>query len=249
MEGMRPSVTKSPLTAPARAPTATPARSGKKSPPALVATAPEVTAHSPSIEPVEMSISPQRITWLTASAMTPSTAIEVRMDSRLPTCKNRSFASVNAATSTTRKIRAGASGRARNLRNTVPPAPRLPAPASLIARHLLTWTVRARPASGGRGHDILLGGLPTPELAADAALAHHQDAVGHREDFLELRGDEQDGLAFLRQVIHETVDLGLSPDINAPRGLIEQQDPWFAGQRLCHDDLLLISAREPANGI
>ena len=62
MEGMRPSVTREPLIAPHRAPTATAAASGTRNPPTLCAAAPPATAHRPSIEPVEMSISPHSTT-------------------------------------------------------------------------------------------------------------------------------------------------------------------------------------------
>src|SRR5215212_7691363 len=244
MEGMRPSVTRVPLIAPHRAPTATAASSGNTNPPTLVATAPPATAHRPSIEPVEMSISPQRTTWLTARAITPSTATEIRMDSRFVTLRNVSLKTEKTTTSRIRKASAGVSGRPSTRRNLVPPSAFAAwVPASLVIRHLLLGT------AGGRGHHLLLGRLIPRELAGDATFAHHQDAVRHREYLLELGGDQQDRLALLRQIVHETVDLRFRPDIDAARGLIEQQHVGFAGERLCYDDLLLVAPREPAHGI
>src|SRR5919112_842272 len=222
MEGMRPSVTREPLMAPQSAPTATAAASGTRNPPVVCAAAPPATAHRPSIEPVEMSISPASTTWLTARAMTPSTATEVRMDSRLETLRNSPLNTEKATTSRMRKASAGASGRPRTLRNPSPP-PAFAALASLILGNLPLGT------AGCRGHNALLRRLPARELARDSALSHHQDAVGHGEDLLQLGRDEQDRLSLPGQVVHEAVDLRLRPDVDAPRGFIEQQHVWLAG--------------------
>src|ERR671920_859228 len=244
MEGIRPSVTRVPLIAPQRAPTATAATSGSKNPPVLCAAAPPATAHRPSIEPVEMSISPQRTTWFTARAMTPSTATEVRMDSRLGTLRNLSLSTEKTTTSKIRKASAGASGRRRYRRNRASPSvPATRALASLILGNPLLST------AGSRGHHALLSRLSPRELGRDTALAHHQHAVSHREYFLKLGGDQQDCLTLLRQVVHEAVDLRLRPDVDAAGGLIQQQDVWLAGERLGDDDLLLVAAREPVHGV
>src|SRR3712207_459882 len=196
MDGMRPAVTSRPLTAPASAPAATPASRGRIRPPVFVATAPAATAQRPIIEPVEMSISPHRTTWLTAKAMVPSTATEITMDSKLEPLRNLSLLSEKATTSTARNTRAGASGRTINLRKASPgEVPRCSAGAlaSLIV-HLLSCIVGGRSllSSGGRGHHLLLVSLVPPEFAGDPALPHDHDSIGHREDLLQLGGDEQD---------------------------------------------------------
>src|SRR5215210_53653 len=244
MEGMRPSVTRVPLIAPQRAPTATAAKSGSTNPPVLCAAAPPATAHRPSIEPVEMSISPQRTTWLTARAMIPSTATEVRIASRLVTLRNLPLKTEKTTTSKIRKASAGASGRRRYRRKPAPlSVPAAWALASLSLGNLLLG------AACGRGHNALLGRLSPRELAGDTALAHHQDAVSHREYFLQFGGNEQDGLTLLRQVVHEAVDLRLCPDIDAPRGLVQQQHVRLSGERLGDDYLLLVAPREPAHRV
>src|SRR5215204_541994 len=188
MDGMRPAVTSRPFIAPQRAPTATAASRGRIRPPVLKATAPAATAQRPIIEPVEMSISPHSTTWLTASAMIPSTATEITMDSKLVPLRNLSLLREKAATSTARNTRAGASGRTINLRRTSPREtlrPSVGARASLIFGRLLSGPVKGRPTfpSGGRGHHVLLGGYLPFEFPSDAALPHNQDAVGHRENF------------------------------------------------------------------
>src|SRR5918912_244634 len=150
MDGMRPAVTNTPLIAPQRAPTATP-----------------------------------------ASAMIPSTATEITMDSKLEPLRNVSLLREKPTTSTARNTRAGASGRTMNLRKTSPrEVPRCSpgARASVIA-HLLSGVIGsgAIPSSGGRGHHVLLRGLFSLELTCNAALSHDHDPVGHREDFFQLR--------------------------------------------------------------
>src|SRR5215217_42795 len=246
MAGMRPSVTSAPLSAPASPPTATPAKSGSRRPPVESETAPAAIAHRPSIEPVEMSISPHSITWLTARATTPSTATESTIDSRLEAVRNRSLASVKATRRTARNASAGASGRTRNLRSTASPAPRsADARASLIAG-LLSGPLAA---PGGGGHDPLLRGSFSIELSGDAALAHNQDPVGHGKDLLQLTGYEQYGLSLFGQVVHEAVDLRLGAHVDAAGRLVEQQDGRFARQRLGDDHFLLIAAREPGDRV
>src|SRR5918992_114829 len=170
MAGMPPRGTSAPLGAPARAPTATPVRSGRRIPPDESATAPAAIAQRPSIEPVEMSISPHSMTWLTARAMTPSTATESTIDSRLEAVRNMSLASVKATRRTARNARAGASGRTRNLLAAAPPALPRSARASLIAG-LLSGSFAS---PGGGGHDPLLR-RSALELSGDAAFAHYQD--------------------------------------------------------------------------
>src|SRR5918994_2094893 len=193
----------------------------------------------PSVTRVPL-IAPQRTTWFTARAMTPSTATEVRMDSKLGTLRNLSLSTEKATTSKTRKASAGVSGRPRYRRNRASPS--APATrASLILGNLPPG------GAGSRGHHVLLGRISPRELARDTALAHHQHAVGHREYLLQLGGDQQDRLALLRQVVHEAVDLRLRPDVDAPRGLIQQQDVRLAGERLGDDDLLLVAPREPVH--
>src|SRR5215218_7735225 len=248
MDGMRPKVTSRPLTAPASAPTATPASRGRRRPPVLVATAPAATAQRPIIEPVEMSISPHRITWLTARAMVPSTATDTTMDSKLGPLRNLSLLSEKAANRTARNTRAGASGRSMNLRKVSPrepPRSSLGARASLIP-YLLPRVIGsgAIPSSGGRGHHLLLVGIAPPELAGDVAFPHDHDPVRHREDLLQLGRYEQDGLALLGQVGYEAVDLRLGSHVDAPGGLIEEQDGRLAGQRFGQDHLLLVATRE-----
>src|SRR3712207_684363 len=148
------------------------------------------------MEPVDMSISPARMTWLTARAMVPRTATEVRIDSRLEPLKNLSLLSEKPTSRTARNTRAGASGRAMNLRKAslrVPPVPSagVGARASLMVT-LLSGAAgsRASPAPRRRGHDVLLRGLFPLELPGEASLPHNQNPVGHGENLFE-RSEER----------------------------------------------------------
>ena len=88
------------------------ASSGRISPPTAVPTAPTTTAHTPSIEPTEMSMSPARMTWLTPSATIPSTATEARMPAELSRREEAVGEHAKITTSTARNTTAGAAGRA-----------------------------------------------------------------------------------------------------------------------------------------
>ncbi len=90
----------------------------------------------------------------------------------------------------------------------------------------------------------MLVGLGAAELGHEAALAHDQDAVAHAQHLGQLAGDHEDAQALLGQLAHEPVDLGLGADVDAARGLVDDEQPGLAGQPLAHDDLLLVAAGE-----
>ena len=98
----------------------------------------------------------------------------------------------------------------------------------------------------GVGHDPFLGGLGGRDLARDPALAHHEDPVAHPQDLGQLRRDHHDRLALGGQIVEQSVDLGLRPDIDAARRLVEDQDVGVAREPLRDDDLLLVAARQVA---
>ena len=151
----------------------------------------------PSIEPDEMSISPAQHHLV--DRQRDHAEHGHRSDDRLEVadgCKKRSLASEKATKSTSEEDAERAPRGAGGTCGAHAPraAPRS-APRLTHRRSAPPWlTPFALLDAGGRGHDALLGGLVAPELAGHAALAHDQDAVGHGEDLLELRGDEQDGL-------------------------------------------------------
>ena len=84
------------------------------------------------------------------------------------------------------------------------------------------------------------------QFAGDAALPHHQDAVGHLQQFRHLGTHHQDRRAGARQLVHHLEDFHLRADIDAARRLIEQEYTRAARQPLRDHDLLLIAAAQPS---
>ena len=85
-------------------------------------------------------------------------------------------------------------------------------------------------------------------LADELAVSHDEEAGGKGEKFREIRGDQYDGAAGGGEFSDQGVDFSLSADINAPGGFIDEKDLGIGGEPLCHDKLLLISAREAEGG-
>src|SRR5215218_8404863 len=57
-------------------------------------------------------------------------------------------------------------------------------------------------------------GRVMPEFGHDGAVAHHENAIGQREQLQEIGGDEQDTLAALREAINQFVQLEFRADVN-----------------------------------
>src|SRR5690606_20355174 len=70
------------------------------------------------------------------------------------------------------------------------------------------------------------------------------DAVAGPEQLLQLGGDDDDGLARGDHAVDEAVDLVLGADVDAARGLVEDQHLGLGVQPLPQHDLLLVAARE-----
>ena len=83
-----------------------------------------------------------------------------------------------------------------------------------------------------------------PVLADDPPLVDDEDAVGEREDLLELERDEQDRAPLVALLDEPAVDELDRADVEAARGLGGQQDARVALDLAGDDDLLLVAARE-----
>src|SRR5699024_11002656 len=68
------------------------------------------------------------------------------------------------------------------------------------------------------------------KLLGNGALAHHQDAIAHCLYLLQLGGDENDTPALLGQTAHQGIDLTFGAHVNAPGGLVHQNDGAVGGQ-------------------
>ena len=82
------------------------------------------------------------------------------------------------------------------------------------------------------------------ELAGHAAVAEDVDAVADGQQLRHLARDEQEGGALLGQLADQLVDLGLGPDVDAARRLVEEEEDDARQQELADHDLLLVAAAE-----
>ena len=83
---------------------------------------------------------------------------------------------------------------------------------------------------------------PSAEFAAQAAFAHHENAVAHLQNFGQVAGDHQHGHAVRREFADEAIDLGLRADIHALRRLVENQQLRFRREPFREHDHLLVAA-------
>src|SRR5437016_7794403 len=81
-------------------------------------------------------------------------------------------------------------------------------------------------------------------LSNDLPAPHHQQPVAEPQDLIQFGRDDDDRRAGLGQLIDDSMNLTLPPNIDAPGRLVEQQDGGIGTQPLGHNDLLLVAARE-----
>jgi hypothetical protein len=81
-----------------------------------------------------------------------------------------------------------------------------------------------------------------PATTIRAAFAHNADTVTQREQFRQVAGDEENRQSFLGQASNEIMELILCADIDALRGLVQDEDPGFSSEPARDGDFLLIAA-------
>src|ERR1700678_3039743 len=79
------------------------------------------------------------------------------------------------------------------------------------------------------------------EEATHLAAAHHHDAVGHADQLLNLRGNEEDRGTCGDHLVDDLVNLIFRSDVYAARRLVEDEDRGRAEQPFRNHDLLLIA--------
>src|SRR6478735_5967782 len=90
--------------------------------------------------------------------------------------------------------------------------------------------------------DVVVG--PLVDLAP---VAHHDESVAEPEDLLELGGDEDHRHPLGSQLGDLGLDLRLGADVDAPGGLVEDEDLGLDDQPASEQHLLLVAAREVAH--
>ena len=98
------------------------------------------------------------------------------------------------------------------------------------------------------GADFGLGGaeeLLRREVGEDAAGVEEDDAVGEIEGFVEVVGDEEDGLAeALKQGAHHLLHLEAGEGIERAEGLVHEEDGRVGGEGTGQACTLALAARE-----
>src|ERR1700678_1229362 len=85
------------------------------------------------------------------------------------------------------------------------------------------------------------------DLADQSKAVHDEDAVGERDHFGHIAGDEKNGCALAGDLADELVEVGLRLDVDADRRLVDDEDLRLRRQPFCDRHLLLIPAREIAD--
>ena len=96
-----------------------------------------------------------------------------------------------------------------------------------------------------RRDDALASQRLAGELADDPSLRHDKHAVAQVRQLLRVGGYDQHRHALARQVADEPMDLGPRADVDAARGLVENEHFRLRLQPTSDDDLLLIAAAQP----
>ena len=94
----------------------------------------------------------------------------------------------------------------------------------ILSRHIVA---RREP------HDGFFAQLRAAKLAGDAALVHHERAIGQADDFFQFARRKQNRNAAAGQLVHQFVDFFFRADIDAARRFIEQQQLRASGKATC----------------
>src|SRR6185295_17925396 len=194
---------------------------------------------------------PVMMTKVHAIARTPFTAVDCRIATRLSACMKFGEASVKNIMSASRLAKASSFCRVAGLSSQAF-RPNAPSVAALVVA-ATDWVVGSIEgawrsgdgdalALGRQLHDSFLRRLARGDLSRQTTLAHHQDAMAHAQDLGQLAGDHDDRLARRRERMQQLVDFTLCTDVDAPRGLVEEQDIAVAQQPFGNHELLLVAA-------
>jgi len=101
---------------------------------------------------------------------------------------------------------------------------------------------------GGGFHDALFGEVGTGEFGGESAFAEDEDAIAEGHEFGEFAGSDYDAEALFAEFVNEGVDFGFGSDIDAARGVVEEEDVGLSEEPASDDSLLLVSAAEAGDG-
>src|SRR5438093_10343708 len=115
---------------------------------------------------------------------------------------------------------------------------------SLLEAVIEDWSVVILVAAGrgadGRADNAVLGPLARGSDGGQNAAAHDPDAIADPEQIRQIGTDEHHGLALRRQLAHESVNLSLAADIDAPGGFVQEKDLRLVVQQSAEGNFLLV---------
>jgi len=99
-----------------------------------------------------------------------------------------------------------------------------------------------RPSAGHRDPQLLIRHV-WPVLANDSPLVDDEDAVGERENLVELQRDQEDSPPLIALLDEALVDELDGAYVEPPGRLCGDEHPRVAAHLACDDELLLVPAR------
>src|SRR6516165_5070194 len=188
---------------------------------------------------IDRSISAQRMTKVSPTAMMPVTETWVRMLPTLSMVAKEGLAIAKKADSKI-SVRNGAMLRICERSSAAIPLDPLRSPEG-TALSLLTIS-----RSSGCFQQAVLADFFVGELAHDRAALEHDDAIGERQHRLRLGREHDDGKPPFAQVPNDVDDVVLGTDIHAAGRLAQDQHARREGQPFGERDFLLVAAGEHA---
>src|SRR3954447_24983164 len=265
--GSLPYATSEPLKTPIAVPAAMPTRIAGTTPVPCTSISAVIAPVRPRTEPTDRSMPAVRITSSWPTAMMPNTATWRARFAMLSPVRNSLEASVMPPNRTSRTIRPPASRpktspnvrtRCSRWAGAAAAAPAgAPAAAGagsfLMNRMSLSAPVSYDPAppAGGVARRRTASSPPPPprrspppggQLARHGPLAHDEHAVGQPEHLGQIGRHDHHAEPLGRQVADDLVDLGLRPDVDALRGLVEHEHLRLRRQPAGEEHLLLVAA-------
>ena len=78
---------------------------------------------------------------------------------------------------------------------------------------------------------------------------HNDNSIAHAQYFWHLRGDQNDAQPIGLKLVDKLIDFFFSPNVNAARWFIEDQDFWSGHQTARNRHFLLITARKQTDSL
>ena len=99
------------------------------------------------------------------------------------------------------------------------------------------------------GDDRLGGEFRSRDLREDLLVAEDEHAVDEFDEFIDLAREHHDAHAVGAEPLERRVDLALRHDVDAPRGIVQQEHLRIGREPACEDHLLLAATGEARDGI